>query len=65
MADPFAHVLVESHLTKFRVLPSDEAATQAIEQQPYLRDQVERLHKLEDAQALAQLIEEQIGAQTS
>ena len=65
MAASFTHVVVEYHLTKFRVLPSDEVGSQAIRQHSYLREQVDRLHQQEDALALAELIEEQIEEPTN
>jgi hypothetical protein len=59
----FAHVVVEFHLTKYRVRPSDDVGSRAIDQDSYLREQTERLHPQGDAVALAELIEEQIQKQ--
>lgn len=65
MTDNFAHVMVEYHLTKFRVQPSDEVGSQAIQQHSYLQEQTDLLHQREDALALAALIEEEIKKRTN
>lgn len=62
-ANTFNHVVVEPHLTKFRVRSEDTVGARVIQEDPYLWDQTQLLHERGDAMALAELIEEEIQQQ--